>query len=929
MTHITPQRRYNTPIGTYRLQLHAGFGFADVCAILPYLQELGISHLYLSPIFAAAPGSTHGYDVFNHNQVNPELGGLGSLYELGEELLERDMGLIIDIVPNHVGIAGGANPWWRDVLRYGRASRYAQYFDIDWEAQPQMTAGVLVWPILGRPFGAALEAGELRLDIEDNDLVLRYYENSLPLAPSTYPEIVGLPPLELRSELRDPAAFATFVDLLEGLRAATLDTELAVERFRNLLASEPAIMDHVRSRLEALNGEPGRPESFDRLDAILSAQHYRLTYWRVSAEEINYRRFFDINELAGIRVEREDVFEETHRLVLELVEQGIVTGVRIDHVDGLYDPAAYLARLRDRLRDVSAARTECDIPVYVEKILEEGEILPKDWATVGTTGYDFMAHADGLLVDRAGSRELTSAYEQFLGEPVRFREMVYQAKRQITQNSFAGEINVLALQLHRIAARHRRHRDNTLRSLRDAIETVLACFPVYRTYLVEGRPSAQDPEYIEHAVREARRRDPDLSSEALSLLEEVLQLRDEGLQPDEMEQRIHFRRRFQQLSSPVMAKGFEDTTLYRYNRLVSLNEVGSDPSRFGASPREVHAWLQERGDSWPRAMSASSTHDTKRGEDVRARLHLLSEMPDVWNQEVKTWARLNRSHRITLHGEPVPDPNTEYLIYQTLVGSLPPDGIDSEPDYRDRLHGYLEKALREAKVYTSWTNPDERYEAACHEFLDAILDTSRGFGFADRLEEFVEGLLPSAMVNTLSALTLKALAPGFPDFYQGTELPVWSLTDPDNRRPVDFELRQRLLSHLGDSPPDFLSPQMKLWLARRLLRIRANHSNILAEASYEPLETSGVRAESVFAFARRAPEGTLVVVLPRLMAMAMDPSGIPPTSEVWGDTTVSLPAQLGVWCNELTGGHIHATGQIACAEMFGPLPLAVLWATAE
>ncbi len=896
-------------------------------AILPYLHELGISHLYFSPIFAAAPGSTHGYDVFNHNQVNPELGGLAALYELGEELLARDMGLILDIVPNHVGIAGGANPWWRDVLRYGRRSRYAEYFDIDWEAQPQMTTGVLVWPILGRPFGAALEAGELKLDIENDDLVLRYYENSLPLAPASYPEIIGLPPLELRSGLNDPAAFATLVDLLEGLRAATLDPDLALERFQKLLASEPTILQHVRERLEALNGEPGRPESFDRLDAILSTQPYRLTYWRVSAEEINYRRFFDINELAGIRVEREDVFEETHRLVLDLVEQGIVTGLRIDHVDGLYNPAAYLARLRDRLREVSAARTQSEIPVYVEKILEEGEQLPKDWATAGTTGYDFMVYADGLLVDRNGSRELTSAYEQFVGQPMRYREMVYQAKRQITASSFAGEINVLALQLHRLASRHRLHRDNTLRSLRDAIEAVLACFPVYRTYVVEGGPSAQDPEHIQHAVAEARRRDPNVTSEALVLLEEVLLLHSDDLQPDEMEQRIHFRSRFQQLSGPVMAKGVEDTTLYRYNRLVSLNEVGSDPSRFGASPREVHSWLEERARSWPRAMSASSTHDTKRSEDVRARLHVLSEIAETWSQEVRTWARLNRSHRATLQGEPVPDPNTEYLIYQTLVGSLPPDGIDCEPDYRDRLHRYLEKALREAKVYTNWTNPNERYEAVCHEFLDQILDTSRGSGFADRLEEFVESILPGAALNTLSALTLKAFAPGFPDIYQGTELPVWSLADPDNRRPVDYSLRRDMFGSLGDCPPELLSPQFKLWLTRRLLHIRAAHHALLYEGSYQPLETTGERAENVFAFARSAPSGVLVVALPRLMARETPPSGELPLGAVWADTAFALPEGVRSWRNELTGEQVEAEGKGECAAIFGPLPLAVLSAT--
>ncbi|MDQ3856776.1 MAG: malto-oligosyltrehalose synthase, partial [Chloroflexota bacterium] len=664
-------RRYSPPLASYRLQLRPGFGFDEVRELLPYLSELGISHVYVSPIFAAAPGSTHGYDVLDHNQVNPELGGLPALYRLGEELLARDMGLIVDTVPNHVGIAGGANPWWRDVLRYGRASRFAGHFDIDWEAQPQMSSGVLVYPILGKPFGEALESGELQLVLDGTDLAVRYYEHVLPVSPAAYHEVLGLPPLGSSVRLNDPTAIAQVVELLEVLRTALPEqADLALDRFRLLLGSEPALVAWVEERLTSLNGEVGSPRSFDRLDQMLSVQPYRLAYWRISGEEINYRRFFDINELAAIRVEREDVFEATHRLLLDLVRRGIVTGVRIDHVDGLYDPAGYLQRLRAALDEASSELTQGQVLIVVEKILEEGERLPSTWPVAGTTGYDFISDADGLLVDRQGSKGLTEAYEHFLRSPVWVGSLVYRAKRQITDSSFAGEINVLALQLHRLARRQRRHRDNTLRSLRRALETTLATFPVYRTY-VDQDGNDDGAGYISEAIEEARRREPELSPFALDFLEEVLLLEGEGLDADELAQRTRFRRKFQQLSGPVMAKGFEDTALYRYNRLISLNEVGGDPAAFGKSPSEVHASLRRRALKWPHSMLTGSTHDTKRSEDVRARLHLLSELPEVWDQEVRRWSRLNARHRGTLGGNPIPGPNTEYLIYQTLVGSWP------------------------------------------------------------------------------------------------------------------------------------------------------------------------------------------------------------------------------------------------------------------
>lgn len=918
-------RRYDTPRASYRLQLHQDFTFEQVRERLPYFDALGISHLYFSPIFTAAPGSTHGYDVFDHGQINPELGGLSALYALGEELLARDMGLIMDMVPNHVGLATSSNPWWCDLLRYGEASRYASFFDINWATQPHLPSGVVVYPILGQPFGAALEAGELRLILEGNDLALAYYEHHLPLAPPTYAEVIGLPPLDLRAQLGDPAALGDLLTILEGLCPAPVEeAERLLEQFRRLLEQEAALENYVQGRLDELNGQIGEPSSFDRLEAILGQQHYRLAFWRVSNEDINYRRFFDINELAAIRVERDDVFEETHRLLLSLVEQGLVTGVRIDHVDGLYDPGAYLQRLHERLREAGGRWTDREIPIYVEKILEEGESLPADWPVAGTTGYDFMAHNDGLFIDRVSVLETTRTYERFIGAPVRFRQLRDDAKKQIARTSFAGEINVLAASLHALAQRDRRQRDTTLRALRDAIEAVLAAFPVYRTYISDGQGGPDDRALIETAVAEARRHDRNLSNEAVDFLAEVLLL-DGALDPDEYERRLQFRRKFQQLSSPVTAKGFEDTAFYRYNRLLSLNEVGSDPSLFGLAPEEVQAWFAARAAHWPRAMSASSTHDTKRSEDARARLHVLSEIPEVWRSEVGRWAELNAGQRTTIGGEPVPDANTEYLLYQSLVASWPAAGEVMDDTYRARMAEYLTKAMREMKTYTSWTNTDERLEGAAQDFLAAILAPEQGEGFIHAVTRFVASIESAALHNSLGMLLNKGTAPGFPDFYQGTELWDRSLTDPDNRRPVDYDKRERLLRNLTTAAPtDLADPATKLWLTRRILALRDEHPHLFAAGTYAALAAMGERAVNLFAFIRQHEGLRVIVAVPRLTTQLVGLGGAAPLGAVWGDTALTLPAG-SAWRNALTGAAISgAGGTFPVADLFATLPFAVL-----
>lgn len=914
------ERRFRPPVATYRLQLGPGFGFAEAEQVVPYFERLGVSHVYLSPIFAAVPGSTHGYDVVDHGSVNPELGGLAGFYRFARALRDRGMGLILDIVPNHVGVRG-RNPWWWDVLQFGPRSPYADYFDIEWSGRPELPAGVLVYPVLGRPFGIALEAGELRLELHEGEPVVAYYEHVFPLAPETLRDAIGLPPLEIERELQDPAALPAFAEALETMRSGDLEAvRLALERFRRILREEPALRRYVESRLSALNGTVGDPRSFDALDQLLSRQHYRLAYWRVSAEEINYRRFFDINDLAAIRVEHPPVFEAVHRLLLEFVRGGLVSGVRVDHVDGLYDPTRYLERLHAALQAAAAEAGAGPVRIYVEKILALDEQLPEAWPVEGTTGYDFLAHADGLFVDRAQARELTAVYEEFVGGRVSYGDLAFRARLQVARESFAGEVSVLALMLHRLAKRERRYRDTTLGSLREAIEAALAAMPVYRTYMPDDEPAAGDRELIARALAEAARRRPALPREAFEFLREVLLLeRRRELDAEEVAQRVHFRRKFQQLSSPMMAKGIEDTTFFRYNRLLSLNEVGNEPERFGVSVEEAHEFFAARAARYPGAMSATSTHDTKRSESVRARLHVLASIPRVWRREVRAWSRMNAPGRSTLHGEPVPEPNVEYYLFQTLVGAW--EGLPVTRTFRERMHEHLTKALREMKEATAWSRIDERYEAACHAYLERALSrTSRAF--LRRLDAFVRSIVPAATAVELGLTTLKLTAPGVPDIYQGTELPRLALTDPDNRRPVPFDAYAEALASAErwESPPSPTHRLAKLWLTRTLLRLRAQ-SAALTEGGYARLDVSGEAGHRFFGFLRETGSERVLVCICRLPWGLVDEEG-QPSGESLQRTAVVLPS--GAWRDVLSPRRMWSGGTVTVSELLDRFPVAVL-----
>ena len=719
------------------------------------------------------------------------------------------MGHIIDLVPNHMGIAKSANPWWQDVLENGPSSRFAPVFDIDWHPLKHELENKVLLPILGGSYGTVLERQEIRLEYEAGAFRVRYFEQVLPISPGTYDRILGANAHLLLEEIgAESDAGVEFLSIVSAIRhlpgREVVDKELLAERDREkevikrrlaaLTARSPEVLAHVDRAVTEFNGIAGNPRTFDQLDRLLSAQAYRLAYWRVAAEEINYRRFFDINELAAIRMEDPAVFDRAHAVAFDLLAAGCIDGFRIDHVDGLYDPGDYLERLQARAREVRPDVYTHDRSLYVvvEKILGADETLP-EWPVEGTSGYDFLGMLNGLFVEQRNERAMNEVYERFTRLRVPFREIAYLGKQLILRISMASELNVLAHRLNRFSERNRHYRDFTLTGLNQAMREIIACFPVYRTYVNDREPdvSERDRTYIEQAVREAKRRNTNRPAAVYYFVRDLLLKRADYIPESERAEHMDFVARFQQVTSPVTAKGIEDTALYIYNRLVSLNEVGSEPDHFGVAPRALHAWLADRLARWRHALSATSTHDTKRGEDVRARLNVLSEVPDAWKQATSRWARSNRRGRTIIDGQSYPSRNEEYLLYQTLVGTWPPAPMDAaqEQVYRERIVAYMQKAMREAKVFTSWLNPSEPHEEAMKQFVEAVLDPDNT-AFREDFVAFQDRIADFGVYNSLAQLAVKIAAPGVPDFYQGTELWDFSLVDPDNRRAVDFGRRQ-------------------------------------------------------------------------------------------------------------------------------------------
>ena len=950
------------PLATYRLQFNNHFTFQGATAIVPYLHRLGISDAYASSYLCAVPGSLHGYDVADPTRLNPDIGDKESYTGWVEALRACGMGQVLDLVPNHMGIARSSNPWWLDVLENGRSSRFARVFDISWNPAKDELAEKVLIPILGDQYGAVLERGELRLNYQDGAFEVQYYDDVVPIAPDTYPSILSrgldewLGAHADAPEASELQSIMTAADNLpprttsdaEGIATRAREKEVIKRRLASLVSASAAAAEHVGAAVSAFNGVRGQPRSFDALDALLNQQSYRLAHWRVASEEINYRRFFDINQLAAVRMEDPAVFEEVHRFVFELVAEGAVAGLRVDHVDGLYAPKDYLKRLQARTRDVLAARGTSPEPtchamyIVVEKILGHDERLP-DWPVHGTTGYEFAATVNGLFVDRRNEGALDAIYARFRRPRVSFDDLAYQSRKRVMHETMSGDINSLGHQLNRFSERNRHFRDFTLYSLISTLKEVIACFPVYRTYVTGDDPvTPHDRRYIDAAITCAKRRAGGITSLVFDFIGRLL-LKETPVESDaEAADRAEFIGKFQQITSPVAAKGIEDTALYVYNRLLSLNDVGSDPMRFGSEPCEVHRWMADRQRSWPHALSATATHDTKRGEDVRARINVLSELPGAWKAAVARWRALNRRFKTEYAREIVPTANDEYFLYQTLVGAYPfpaarADGGDPATFTR-RIVDYMRKALREAKVHTSWLSPDEEYERAVFRFVEAILDRRRAAPFLDDFEPFQARIAELGIYNGLAQLLVKITAPGVPDFYQGCELWDLTLVDPDNRRTVDYRLRERLLTEIcvsrrerGDAATaaELLASRadgrVKLFTMSQALQCRATFGDVYRFGEYVALTASGSRRDCVFAFARKLGNLMVITCVPRLVA-SLVPDGALPLGGVWGDTNVLLPdgAPDG-WRDAITGADIGAEGnQLSLAQLFERFPIALV-----
>jgi len=891
------------PSATYRFQFNKDFTFAMAGALADYLRELGISHVYASPYFKASPGSTHGYDITDHNSLNPEVGTREEYEAYVAALKQNGLGQIVDFVPNHMGI-GTLNPYWMDVLENGRGSRYAAYFDIDWHPLKEELAEKVLLPILGDQYGRVLEKGDLKLNFEQGCFFLTYFETRLPVNPRSYGSVLkktleldGLPPedeggIELQSIITAtehlPHRFETTP---EKVAERSREKEVIKKRLERLCQEHISLAEAIAAAVRFYNGTPGDGHSFDTLDLLIGEQAYRLSFWRVAAEEINYRRFFDINTLAAIRMELPEVFEGTHRLIFELLKSGAVTGLRIDHVDGLWNPREYMEQLQARFTEFTGAPgSGKDLYLLVEKILMSGEKLPPQWPVYGTTGYDFTNQITELLVDRSAEKTFTEIYQKFIEANPRFADLVYQKKQLIMQLSLASEVHVLAHMLNRLSERNRWYRDFTLNALATAVREVIACFPVYRTYAEPGREMGDyDRQVIERAVRAARRRNPGMEASIFQFLRDTLMLRfPENIDEADRAEHLRFVMKFQQCTGPITAKGIEDTAFYIYNRLAALNEVGGEPNQFGVAPEVFHRQNAARLADFPHAMLATSTHDTKRGEDVRARLAAISEIPDIWRRAVQRFRTVNRKHKRDADGEQAPDANEEYLIYQTLAGAWPMVGELTE-EFTKRIQEYMTKAIKEAKINSSWIQPNEHWDNAVREFIADILGAAKRNTFPGLFAPLADQLAQLGAVNSLSQTLVKLTAPGVPDIYQGNEMWDLSLVDPDNRRPVDYEARRQSLAGLsGVSPQALLTHwrdgRIKLFLISKLLQFRRDHFDLFAKGDYLPIQSTGPFAESAFAYARRHENQTLLIIAPRLSSRI----GFPPIGDLWQDTALDF-----------------------------------------
>jgi (1->4)-alpha-D-glucan 1-alpha-D-glucosylmutase len=923
-----PERDLSVPRATYRLQFNKDFGFDQAAALAPYLAALGVSHVYASPYLRARPGSTHGYDIVSHTELNPELGSAEAYARMVSAFKAHRLGQILDFVPNHMGVGGADNPWWLNVLEWGPDSEFAGWFDIDWETDREYLRQKILVPFLGDHYGAVLESGGLQLKFDAKEgsfSVWAYDTHKLPISPLHYGRILGNKHAQLE-RLSDAFAHLSAFRPHVQRCAGDLKAELAEHAAR-----DPELAEAVQKAIGRFNGTPGTLETWTRLDALIKDQYWRAAHFRVAADDINYRRFFNINDLAGIRIELPELFDHAHSLIFQLLEDGVLDGLRLDHIDGLLDPKTYCLRLRDK-----APRLPY---LVVEKILAPHESLRADWGVDGTTGYEFANLVTGLMIDPAGEGQLTRFYAEFTGERMTFPEIARDCKLRIMENEMASELNVLARDAGRVARSNPRTADFTDNVLRRALQQIIACFPVYRTYFDGGAASDADRRDIDWAFALARRHDTGLDPTVFDFLHGLLTC-EMVAEPLSGFSRVAVTRvamRAQQYSGPVMAKGVEDTAFYRYNRLLALNEVGGQPDQFNASTTGFHYLNAERAKRTPHAMLSTSTHDTKRGEDARARLAVLSEVAEEWTQRVTTWSRILRAGRSGSPEDMPPDRNDEYAFYQLLLGSWPMElSTGTLPDtqaleaFRTRIEGAMVKAMREAKVHTTWAAPDNAYEDAVLDFIRHALDVSRTNPFLDSFLSFQARIAWLGMHNSLVQTVLKLTVPGMPDIYQGAELWDLSLVDPDNRRPVDFDARRKMLAANAKDPLDGAAIQklmeswhdggIKLKLIEKILQTRAALPELFQDSSYIALNPSGPAADRICAFARQSGASCLVV------AVALFPCNAGKENE-WEGTVIRLPANIecSSWLNLFEGTKLSSpNNSLAAAELFAALPVAVL-----
>ncbi len=978
------------PVSTYRLQLNHKFRFSDAKRIISYLNGLGVSDIYTSPYFKAKEGSLHGYDIVDHNTLNPEIGAEEEYHEMVRELGTYQMGHILDIVPNHMCITSKENAWWMDVLENGTSSPYANFFDIDWDPVKTELKNKILIPVLSAQYGIVLERQELQLAFENGAFFIHYYQHKLPIIPKTYIDIFQHRVDELKNQLsaENPCflELLSIITALNNLPAYTeKNPERIAERYRekeiikkrlwNLYNESPEIKTFMDENIRIFNGTKGTAESFDLLDKLLNKQIYRLSHWCVATDEINYRRFFDINDLAAIRMEYPGVFTETHKLIFRLIREGKVTGLRVDHPDGLYNPSEYFQKLQRNCflhKGLGATRNSADHPDIVaeiskqyddrllsdphmkpfyivgEKILIKGEKTPEDWPIYGTTGYDYLNSLNGLFVETVNVKAFDDIYTRFIKSKINFQDSIYEKKILIMETVMSSEVNTLGHFLNRLSEKNRHTRDFTLNSLTVVIKEVIAFFPVYRTYIQSSGVSERDRKYIEQAVSKAKRKNPAMSASIFDFLKDVLLLRyPENFGDNDKKDWLDFIMRFQQITGPVMAKGLEDTTFYVYNRFLSLNDVGGSPDRFGTPLETFHGQNIERFKSCPHALIATSTHDAKRGEDVRARLNVLSEIPDEWREHLIRWRRLNKKKKVAVEGQEIPGTNEEYLLYQSLIGVWPVEPMDrSEYEvFKQRIKDYMVKATREAKVHTSWISPNAGYEDILVHFIETILSNVRGNKFLKDFQMFQKKISHYGIFNALSQTLLKITSPGVPDFYQGAELWDFSLVDPDNRRPVDYSVRARMLDVLKRNEQETPLPELaqeliinkdngkiKLYLIYKALNYRKNNSELFQGGEYSPVVATGERSYNICSFSRKSGDSIALVVAPRYFTrLTQQPECLPLGKDVWLDTFVVLPTDYAgmKYRNIFTGetvtiGKHTESAVLPVSEILAHFPVALL-----